>query len=118
MRELFVKYNTPIPSSAAVERMFSMGKDVFRLKRSRMSDKHFEMLSNGISSGPGDVSPVSERTVLISFIENMMLYVSPRPTPKSRAHDSYALHTCLNSEDRAAIEGTRANNVAKNSASS
>ncbi|KAG7167788.1 hypothetical protein Hamer_G010183 [Homarus americanus] len=44
MRELFIKYNTPIPSSAAVERMFSMGKDVLRPKRSRMTDKHFEML--------------------------------------------------------------------------
>ncbi|XP_042229003.1 zinc finger BED domain-containing protein 4-like [Homarus americanus] len=44
MRELFIKYNTPIPSSAAVERMFSMGKDVLRPKRCRMSDKHFEML--------------------------------------------------------------------------
>ncbi|KAG7153720.1 hypothetical protein Hamer_G009389 [Homarus americanus] len=44
MRELFIKYNTPIPSSATVERMFFMGKDVLRPKRSRMSDKHFEML--------------------------------------------------------------------------
>ncbi|KAG7169635.1 hypothetical protein Hamer_G013244 [Homarus americanus] len=44
MRELFIKYNTPIPSSAAVNRTFSMGKDVLRPKRSRMSDKHFEML--------------------------------------------------------------------------
>ncbi|KAG7173141.1 hypothetical protein Hamer_G008669 [Homarus americanus] len=43
-RELFIKYNTPIPSSVAVERMFSMGKDVLRPKRSKMSDKHFEML--------------------------------------------------------------------------
>ncbi|KAG7177656.1 hypothetical protein Hamer_G008307 [Homarus americanus] len=45
MRKLFIKYNTPIPSSAAVERMFPMGKDVLRPKRSRMSDKHFEMLA-------------------------------------------------------------------------
>ncbi|KAG7163707.1 hypothetical protein Hamer_G002938 [Homarus americanus] len=43
MRELFIKYNNPIPSSAAVEHMFSLGKDVLRPKRSRMSDKHFEM---------------------------------------------------------------------------
>lgn len=43
-RELFMKYNTPIPSSAAVERMFSLGKDIMRPKRSRLSDKHFEML--------------------------------------------------------------------------
>ncbi|KAG7155721.1 hypothetical protein Hamer_G023875, partial [Homarus americanus] len=44
MRELFIKYNTHIPSSAAMECMLSMGKDVLRPKRSRMSDKHFEML--------------------------------------------------------------------------
>jgi hypothetical protein len=42
--DLFVKYNTAIPSSAAVERMFSMGKDVLKPKRSKLSDEHFEML--------------------------------------------------------------------------
>ena len=41
----FVKYNTPIPSSAAVERMFSLGKDILKPKRSNLSDAHFEMLS-------------------------------------------------------------------------
>jgi len=40
----FFRYNTPIPSSAAVERMFSMGKDILKPKRSKMSDEHFQML--------------------------------------------------------------------------
>ena len=44
LRELFVKYNTAIPSSAAVERLFSLGKDVLKPKRSGLSDEHFEML--------------------------------------------------------------------------
>jgi hypothetical protein len=42
--EIFVEYNTPIPSSAAVERMFSLGKDILKPKRSSLSDVHFEML--------------------------------------------------------------------------
>ena len=43
--EIFVGYNTPIPSSAAVERMFSLGKDILKPKRSSLSDVHFEMLA-------------------------------------------------------------------------
>ena len=43
-RDLFVRYNTTMPSSAAVERMFILGKDVSKSKRSRMNDKHDEML--------------------------------------------------------------------------
>ncbi len=30
---LFVRYNTPVPSSAAVELFFSQGKDILRDKR-------------------------------------------------------------------------------------
>ena len=44
LRELFVKYKTAIASSAAVERLFSLGKDVLKPKRSGLSDEHFEML--------------------------------------------------------------------------
>ena len=44
MRKLFIKFNTPIPSSAAVERLFSLGKDILRPKRGKMTDEHFEMM--------------------------------------------------------------------------
>ncbi len=43
-KELFVKFNTPVPSSAAVERIFSIGKDILRAKRASLSDENFDIL--------------------------------------------------------------------------
>ena len=39
---IFLKYNTSIPSSAAAERVFSIGSDVLRPKRSSLTSKNFE----------------------------------------------------------------------------
>ncbi len=39
---LFVQYNTTIPSSAAVERIFSTGKDILKPKRASLGQKFWE----------------------------------------------------------------------------
>ena len=41
---LFVQFNTAIPSSAAVERFFSIGRDILRAKRTALSDANFDIL--------------------------------------------------------------------------
>lgn len=43
LREAYIQYNTAVPSSAHVERLFSAGGLLFSKRRGSMADKHFEM---------------------------------------------------------------------------
>ena len=45
LKKLFFQSNTTLPSTAAVERLFSLGKDILKPKRGGLSDEHFEMLA-------------------------------------------------------------------------
>lgn len=44
MKDLFSMFKTPILLSAAMERIFSPGKDVLKPERAGLSEKHFEIL--------------------------------------------------------------------------
>jgi len=42
IKKISFKFNTPLPSSAAVERIFSIGGVVLSKKRGKMDNKSFE----------------------------------------------------------------------------
>jgi hypothetical protein len=42
LKKVFIEHNTPLPSSAPVERIFSVGGAVLSKKRGKMSDANFE----------------------------------------------------------------------------
>ena len=44
LKNLLIRYNTALPSSAAVERVFSVGKDILKSKRAGLSEDHFKMM--------------------------------------------------------------------------
>lgn len=43
LKKAYLKFNTTIPSSAPVERLFSGGGHLMDKKRGKMADKNFEM---------------------------------------------------------------------------
>lgn len=45
VKKLFIRYNTPLPSSAPVERLFSQAGIVFSPRRAKLSDTQLQILT-------------------------------------------------------------------------
>jgi hypothetical protein len=44
IKQLYIQLNSSLPASAAVERLFSLGGEVFSPLRMHMTSEHFEMM--------------------------------------------------------------------------
>lgn len=42
IKNIFIKFNTALPSSSSVERLFSVARDICTRKRGKISDSNFE----------------------------------------------------------------------------
>jgi hypothetical protein len=42
IEKAFLRYNAPLPTSAPVERLFSLGSHIYNRKRNRLTDGNFE----------------------------------------------------------------------------
>ncbi|KAG0727997.1 hypothetical protein GWK47_033436 [Chionoecetes opilio] len=58
--DVFVRYNTAIPSSAAVERLFSQGSDIMKAKRASLTSDNFERL---VGLHEREHGPAKDRTI-------------------------------------------------------
>jgi hypothetical protein len=44
LMDLFIEFNTPVPSSAGVERLFSQARDILRPNRCSLTEDRFHQL--------------------------------------------------------------------------